>query len=206
MPHHPPSCNNAPSGDKRRDDANFFHLPGWSVPPEPAHVATSTIQPYKKCQPTPAMHSICLAHGVISLVSDTSVQKNKQSGFAWVITNKTTTLWRGVGIAPGHAEDMYSGQMEAFSLLAGLIFIQSYISQYSIQQYAGTWLQCFCDNQGIISNVNSMLDTTTTRPNDATNDDYDVYRTICTTAQRCDPIKITFWHVKGHQIEIPNDR
>jgi len=44
-----------------------------------------------------------------------------------------------------------------------------------------------------------MLDATTTRPNDATNDDYDVYRAICTTVQRSAPIKTTFWHVKGHQ-------
>jgi len=155
--------------------------------------------PIKKCQPTSTMHTICMAHGLISIVSDASVQKSKQSGFAWVITNKTTTLWRGVGIAPGHADDMYSGRAEAFGLLAGLIFIQAYLSQYSLQQYAGTRLQCFCDNQGIISNINDMLDKTTTRPNAATNDDYDVYRTICATVKLCDPIKIMFWHVKGHQ-------
>jgi len=37
-------------------------------------------------------------------------------------------LWRGVGLAP-HADDMYSGRAEAFGLLAGLIFIQSYLAQ-----------------------------------------------------------------------------
>jgi len=35
--------------------------------------------------------------------------KEQTSGFAWVITNQATPLWRGVGLAPGHAEDMYSG-------------------------------------------------------------------------------------------------
>ncbi len=44
-----------------------------------------------------------------------------------------------------------------------------------------------------------MLATTTIRPNDATNDDYDVYRTICDTVKLCNPLRITFWHVKGHQ-------
>jgi len=149
------------------------------------------------------MHSICLAQGLLSLVSDASVQKNKQSGFAWVITNKNTTMWRGVGLAPGHAEDMYSGWAEAFGLLAGLLFIQSYLSYYSWSHNKGARLQCFCDNQGIISNINSMLDTTMTQPNNATNDDYDVYRAICNTVKLCDLIKIKFWHVKGHQDQNP---
>jgi len=165
------------------------HLAAWQHP---------LFGPITKCQPTPMMNSVCLNHGLISLASDASVQKNKQSGFAWVITHKNTKLWKGVGLAPGTAEDIYSGRAEAFSLLAGLLFIQSYLSYYS-GTYDGAQIQCFCDNQGIISNINSMRDTTTTRPNDATNDDYDVYRTICDTAQLCDPITITFWHVKGHQ-------
>jgi len=142
---------------------------------------------------------ICQAHGLILLVSDASVQKNKQSGFAWVITNRTTPLWRGVGLAPGPAEDMYSGRAEAFGLLAGLIFIQSYLEQYNTPKAEGTRLQCFCDNQGIISNINAMQDATMTCPNDATSDDYDLYHAICTTVKRCQPITITFWHVKGHQ-------
>ncbi len=145
------------------------------------------------------MHMTCLAHGLISLVSDALVQKNKQSGFAWVITSQATPLWRGVGLVPGHEEDMYSGCAEAFGLLAGLIFIQSYLAQYPTQHSAGTRLQCFCDNQGIISNINTMLESTTTRPNDATSNDYDLYRTICTIVKRCKPVTTTFWHVKGHQ-------
>jgi len=48
-----------------------------------------------------------------------------------------------------------------------------------------------------------MLETTMTHPNDATSDDYDIYRAICTMVQQCDPIKITFWHVKGHQDRNP---
>jgi len=117
----------------------------------------SLFGPITKCQPTKAMHASCMAQGLISLISDALVQKTKQSGFAWVITTKATVLWRGIGIAPGHANNLYSGRVEAFGILAGLIFIQSYTAQYDTQQYAGTRLQCFCDNQGIISNINSML-------------------------------------------------
>jgi len=98
------------------------NLPLWQHP---------LFGPITKCQPTLTMHSICLANGLLSLVSDASVQKTKQSGFAWVITNKYTTIWRGVGLAPGHAEDLYSGWAEAFGLLAGLLFVQSYLSYYS---------------------------------------------------------------------------
>jgi len=159
--------------------------------------------PITKCQPTPTMNSVCLTKGLISLVSDASVQKNKQSGFAWVITNKNTTIWKGVGLAPGNAEDTYSGQAEAFGLMAGLIFIQSYLSYYSKAQHDGAQIQCFCDNQGIISNINNMLDTTTKRHNDTTNDDYNVYRTICDTIHLCAPIRVSFWHIKGHQDQNP---
>jgi len=80
----------------------------------------------------------------------------------------------------------------------------SYISYYSPPHYTGAWLQCFCNNQGIISNINSMLTTTTTWPNDATNDDYDVYRAICKTVKSCDTIQITFWHIKAIKIVTPN--
>jgi len=72
--------------------------------------------PITKCQPMLTMHSICLAHGLLSLVSNALVQKNKQSGFAWVITHKDSMVWKGVGLAPGHAEDMYSGCAEVFGL------------------------------------------------------------------------------------------
>jgi len=48
-----------------------------------------------------------------------------------------------------------------------------------------------------------MLETTTTRPNDATSDDYDLYHAICTTVQQCELIKTTFWHIKGHQDRNP---
>jgi len=80
--------------------------------------------PIHRHQPTDTILQTSRNKGVITLVSDTSVQNSKQSGFAWVITHKATTLWKGVGVAPGPAEDIYLGQAEAFGLIAGLTFLQ----------------------------------------------------------------------------------
>jgi len=59
----------------------------------------------------------------ISLVSEASVQKNKQSGFAWVLNHDDHMLWNGAGLAPGPTEDIYSGRVEAFGMLTGLLFV-----------------------------------------------------------------------------------
>jgi len=61
--------------------------------------------------------------------------KNKQSSFAWLIMHDTTTLWKGVGLAPGTADDIHSGQAVAFGLLAGLLFLQHYIKSYDPSQF-----------------------------------------------------------------------
>jgi len=45
----------------------------------------------------------------VTLVSDAAVQKDKQSSFAWVITHNAQPLWKGMGLAPGHTNNMYSG-------------------------------------------------------------------------------------------------
>jgi len=70
------------------------------------------------------------AHGNISLISNASVQKSKQSSFAWILAHGLCPLWRGVRLAPGPAADIYSGRAEAFGLLAGLMFLQHYIHSY----------------------------------------------------------------------------
>jgi len=90
------------------------------------------------------------------MVSDASVQNNKQSRFVWVINHGDTTIWTGTGLALGDAEDMYSGRAEAFGVLAGLLFFSYYISCYHPNQYKGTSLQCFCDNLGVITNVTEL--------------------------------------------------
>jgi len=77
-------------------------------------------------------------------------------------------LWKGVGIAPGTAEDMYSGHMEAFGVLAAMIFLKYYVSCYDTMQFMDSPVQCFCNDLGVITNVMSMQTLTVTCPNDAT--------------------------------------
>jgi len=66
----------------------------------------------------------------VILVSDASVQKSGHSSFAWVIAQEVTPVWRGMGLALGPAQDMYSGRAEAFGLLAALTFVNYYLSCY----------------------------------------------------------------------------
>jgi len=118
--------------------------------------------PITKYQNTNTLYDRCHQNQTITLVSDASVQKSKQSGFAWILTQGETKLWAGVGLALGDADDMYSGRAEAFRLLAGLIFVSYYISCFPYILECHAKLQCFCDNMGIITNVMEMRNKTVT--------------------------------------------
>jgi len=92
----------------------------------------------------------------IMLVSNASVQNNGQSGFAWVIAKDATPLWHGLlGLAPGPAEDMYSGRAEAFGLFAAISFLQYYISCYQ-PTIPTTTIPC---NLGVVTMLNSLTTT-----------------------------------------------
>jgi len=156
----------------------------------------------KRHQKTTFLHELCAQHRLITLVSDASVQKNKQSGFAWIITHDERHLWSGIGLAPGLAEDMYLGRAEAFGVLAGLLFFRYYILCFSPETYHGAKFQCHCDNQGILTNVTEMRSSAIKR-NDTTSDDFDLYAAICQAAAHSQPVRVTFHHVKGHQDNDP---
>jgi len=143
-----------------------------------------------------------MAKASIILVSDASVQKSGQSGFAWVIANKTTPIWRGMGLAPGPVDDMHSGRAEAFGLLAAFIFLEYYLSCFD-HQVPPTKIRCFCDNLGVITTLTNMQDTTIARPNDTTADDRDIFLEIMATVSRCQNISFQYLHVKGHQDNDP---
>jgi len=173
-------------------------LPVMNLPPCPAPLTQlsphklfiaqfrTILEPWQKplfgsitqCHPTPMLRDCNQDHQPIILVSDASVQKNKQSSFAWVLTCQETTLWKGIGLTPGHTEDIYSGRAEAFGVLAGLLFLQHYITSYDLTQFTDSPLTCFCDNAGVINNVNDLLSIMITRPYNSTNDDQDVYLAI----------------------------
>jgi len=171
----------------------------------------ATLQPWQRplfgpihChQPTNTILKTNRNLGTLTLVSDASVQNSKQSGFAWVITHKATKLWRGVGIAPGPAEDIYSGRAEAFGLIAGLTFLKHYVDSYEPMNFQAAPLCCYCDNLGVITNVTDLLTTPSPQPNDTTADDWDVYATIAQLARECHPLELQVIHVKGHQDKDP---
>jgi len=103
------------------------------------------------------------------------------------------------GLTPGSAEDMYSGQVEAFGLLAGLTFLQYYISCYAPEWFTPSPLHYFCNNIGVTTNVMALLSTPTLHPNDTTNDDHDLYKAIGKMLSQCSPLQLQLLHVKGHQ-------
>jgi len=104
----------------------------------------------------------------LMIVSDGSVQNNSQSGFAWVIAKEVNPLWQGLGLAPSPIEDMYSGQAEAFGLLAALSILQYYLSCYPPIPHKLT-IPCYCDNLGIIMMLTTLMQDTIPCPNDTTN-------------------------------------
>jgi len=132
-------------------------------------------------------------------VSDASVQKTKQSGFAWVIAHDDRPLWKGAGLAPGNADDMYSGRAEAFGLLAALLFLAHYIDSYRPTHFENTIFNCFCDNSGVITWITEKLDSSQVYPNNASANDHDIYTILISTTRRCAPANLHFLHVQGHQ-------
>jgi len=134
----------------------------------------------------------------IMMVSNASVQKSGHSGFAWIVVHNETQLWCSQGLAPSPVEDMHSRRAEAFGILAALIFIQHYLSCYPPVP-ASTTLTCYCDNLGVITNVNSFRDDDNSCPNETTNNDRDLIIVISEVTDRCQPLELQFMYVKGHQ-------
>jgi len=89
------------------------------------------------------------------IVSDASVQKDGHSSFAWVIANGVTPVWRGMGLAPGPEEDMYSSCAEAFGLLAATLYLKYYLSCYT-HEVPATTIHTYCDNLGVIKVLTAM--------------------------------------------------
>jgi len=156
-----------------------------------------------KLGPTYTLHNALHTQQQVKIVSDASIQKCGHSGFAWVISQQATILWRGQGLAPGPADDMHSGRAEAFGLLAALLFLRHYITCYDPLP-ADTTINCFCNNIGVIMTIILMQDDNIPCPNDTTNDDCNLYMVITATVLTCCPLVLQFNHVKGHQDEKAN--
>jgi len=144
----------------------------------------------------PLMHSrICYK---TMIVSDASIQKNGQSGFAWLIAQDQNLVWCGTGLAPGPADDTYSGQAKAYRLLVAITFLSFYMKCYDTMAPMQN-ISCYCDNIGAIMNLTSMQNGEMMQPNDTTANDYDLYTMITALAVECQPIQLRYIHVKGHQ-------
>ncbi len=152
----------------------------------------------RKAYSNTTLYNVLVGKQPIMIVSDASVQNNGQSEFAWVIAQQTTLLWRGLGLVPGPAEDMYSGRAEAFGLFAAIIFLQYYVSCYR-PMIPATTIPCYCDNLGIITTLQTLTKNPSPRPNDTTNDDRNIYLAIQESAEQCPALHLQYWHVKGHQ-------
>jgi len=132
------------------------------------------------------------------LVSNASVQKNGCSGFAWVIAAGLTPIWRGLGLAPGLSDNIHSGRVEAFGLLAALIFIRQYLSYYPPLDL-DTTIKCYCDNSGVITILTNLQWELRIHPNDTMHNDMDLYMEIIDKVRVCSCTTFHFIHVKGHQ-------
>jgi len=192
-------------------------LPALPLPnPTPLSFATiqsqfrATLEPWQhalfgsihKAGSRNALIAILRQSQPVMIISDASVQKNKQSGFAWIIARQHTILWRGAGLAPGPAEDIYSGRAEAFGILAAITFLSYYVQCYADPHPSAT-VNCFCDNAGVITNLSALHSMTHLRPNDATNDDRDIYLEIIATTKQVPRLTFQYFHVKGHQDKDP---
>jgi len=183
-----------------------------SIPECPGHYSTiqkqfwASLHPWqqalfgslRKARSTNTLWHLMQSKTKVMIVSDASVQKSGQSGFAWLVATHQTLLWRGVGLAPGPAEDTYSGRAKAYGLLAALTFLSYYTKCYASPIPVQT-VPCYCDNSGVITNLTSMQQQDHQRPNDTTADDCDLYSAITAMAAKCQPVRIQYIHVKGHQ-------
>jgi len=151
-----------------------------------------------KAQSANTLHQFLKSSAKLMIVNDASVQKNNNSGFAWVLAHNNQTIWRGTGLAPGPAVDIYSGRAEVYGLLAAITFVTYYVLCYN-NPIPLTHLTCYCDNIGVINTLVAMKSSGPIRPNDTTNDDHDIYLEIAAQADQCTAIEYQYVHVKGHQ-------
>jgi len=155
--------------------------------------------PIRRIQPTNRILHLGWNLTPISIVSNALVQKMQQSGFVWIIAHDNQKLWKGVGLAPGAAEDIYLGRAEAFGLLAALLFLAHYIKSYGRANFKNALFNCFCDNIGVITQITENINAPWTYPNSAIADDNDIYMVLISTIQQCALANLQFMHIQGHQ-------
>jgi len=130
--------------------------------------------------------------------SNMEVNAAKFSTFLWIIYSDHA-LWQGEGIIPGLADNMYSGQSEAFGIYTAVQFLSNYLLHYPNTYYQAPNIMVYCDSQGVLDCIQKLHSLHTILAHSTTADDYDIYTAIWNTLHKQVPITIQFVHVKGHQ-------
>jgi len=87
---------------------------------------------------------------------------------------------------------IYSGRAGAFGVLAAITFLQYYVKSYRFHLFTMSTINCFCNSLSMITTSLNMMQQSYVWPNDATNDDRDVYLAIMSATQKCKPPKSEF--------------
>jgi len=139
------------------------------------------------------------------LVSNSSLDHNLHNTFAWIIANSNQELWSSEGAVPGMTKDTHSGCSEGFGILAAIIFLDRYLrTTHQTCHVQHVVIHRFCDNLGLIQNVNCITNTIIPDPSLAISHDYDLHQEIASAIKTL-PVQFIFQHIKGHQDKNDND-
>jgi hypothetical protein len=129
--------------------------------------------------------------------------KAHTGSFGWVIAMQTQILWECHGTASGwHANSIRS---EAIGQLALMIFLETYVTFYHLQDIPGMnpqttepWIRIATDNKGVLSRIDTALMAKTVLAGAGLAPEYDAVNEIILICRRL-PLHFTWEHVKGHQ-------
>jgi len=100
---------------------------------------------------------------------------------------------------PGDPDNIHSRWSEGFRILATLTFLGCYLHATHQTHYnSNAQVQGFCDNLGLIQNVNWIKENNIPDSSQAIAHDYNRHQEIAQAIQKL-PIKFSLQHVKGHQ-------
>jgi len=138
------------------------------------------------------------AKSSLIVVSNASLNLQKQSAFSWIISTTLQVLWTGAGTVPGPQHDTYSRQAEGFGLLAALSFLKQYFSHLpALTMSSSKPIKGHCNNLGLIQQVTKMQTCKTPNPTWMIENNYNLHNKILQTILCIPSTKLH--HVKGHQ-------
>jgi len=89
----------------------------------------------------------------IILTSDASVTPTGQGTCAWVLWSDSI-LWYGEGHVPGPPDELYIRLAEAYGVYTAIQFFQNYLNLFPLTLPPGLMIKLYCNNQGIIDQLN----------------------------------------------------